>query len=140
MVLELNEVKTVAQSQRFVFENLVIQRQGISLSANVQFAVFNEKNERIATQNYQYQDEAFNEFWTNFNSGKFLYDELVKKSMLPIAVDADIGEVKDSIKRMESSLNRQIERQDERQWDLWAKIAGLSVAVTLIIQLLIKGI
>jgi hypothetical protein len=90
MVLELNEVKTVAQSQRFVFENLVIQRQGISLSANVQFAVFNEKNERIATQNYQYQDEAFNEFWTNFNSGKFLYDELVKKSMLPIAVDAAI--------------------------------------------------
>jgi hypothetical protein len=67
-------------------------------------------------------------------------ERLVRVETKIESLSNDIGEVKDSIKRMESSLNRQIERQDERQWDLWAKIAGLSVAVTLIIQLLIKGI
>lgn len=90
MVLELNQPKTVALSQRFVFENVVIQKQQDNLSANIQFAIYNEKNERVGTQNYEYRNEQFNEFWLAFNSGKFLYEELIKKSLLPITLDDTI--------------------------------------------------
>ena len=90
MTLQVNEIKTIAQSQNFQFENLVIQKVQNSLSANLQFAVYNEKGVRIETRNYEYRDEAFNAFWASFNSGKFLYDELIQKSKLPIQVDVSI--------------------------------------------------
>jgi hypothetical protein len=90
MTVTVSEQKIVAQSQRFVFENLVIQRQGENLSANIQFAVFNEKNERIGTHNYDYRNEQFNTFWADFNSGKFLYEELAKKSQLNMQLDESI--------------------------------------------------
>jgi chromosome segregation ATPase len=67
-------------------------------------------------------------------------ERLVRVETKIESLSNDIGEVKDSIKRMEASLNKQIEKQDQRQWDLWAKIAGLSGVVTLVIQLLLKGI
>lgn len=67
-------------------------------------------------------------------------ERLVRVETKIESLSSDIGEVKDSIKRMEASLNKQIEKQDQRQWDLWAKMAGLSGAVTLIIQLFLKGI
>lgn len=90
MAVTIEEQKVVAQSQRFVFENLVIQRLGNDLTANIQFAVYNERNERVGTHNYEYRNEQFNTFWNEFNSGKFLYEELVKKSQLNMQLDASI--------------------------------------------------
>ena len=89
MALELDQTKIIAQSQRFIFENCVIQKNP-ELSANIQFAVYNQDDVRIGTQNYEYRGDLFNYFWANFNSGTFLYDELDKKSMLPIQVDSSV--------------------------------------------------
>ena len=92
MTLELNEQKVIAQLQKFQFENLVIEKQGKNLSANIQFAVYNEKDERIGTQNHTYRQEEFNRFWSEFTTGKYLYEELVKKSMLTVEVPEIVEE------------------------------------------------
>jgi hypothetical protein len=65
-------------------------------------------------------------------------ERLVRVETKIEALCDDIAEVKDAMKRIEDSLKKQIERQDERQWTLWAKVGGLSGTISLIISLLLK--
>lgn len=70
----------LTESQLKKFHSLVIAKdlQG-NLMAKVSFVVVcpvsgNPIKEEILT----YSNEEYNEFWSNFNNGKFLYEELVK--------------------------------------------------------------
>lgn len=86
MALEINEPKVVAQSQKYSFESVTIRKINTKLSAILTFGVYDESNKRIDTVTKLYTDDEFNEFWTNFNSGKFLYEELVRKEALSVTV------------------------------------------------------
>ena len=86
----------LATSQTFKFENLVINTDG-GLSAIVQFGRYKETGERLDACLIRYEGADFNTFWTNFNSGKFLYDELSRVENLgvvvPVTVESDFVNV-----------------------------------------------
>ena len=55
--------------------------------AEVKYEVFNENNERINTITLLYSEEEYNEWWSNFTNGTFLYRELNRKRDLNVEVE-----------------------------------------------------
>lgn len=85
-MIELNEPYILATAQKILFNRVTIQKVGDSISAVVSFDVANQDGKQIDHKTYIYTGENFNIFWANFNSGKFLYEELVAKEELQIEV------------------------------------------------------
>lgn len=76
-MITINEPKIIANSQKIIFDELhIIGGKDKNLSAVVSFIILNENNERIDTKTITYTGEDYNTFWSNFNSGKFIYQEL----------------------------------------------------------------
>lgn len=66
-----------------------------------------------------------------------MVERLVRVETKLEELSSTIGEIKASIIRMEVQQTARNEKQDERSWEMWAKIAGLSAAVSLLISILI---
>lgn len=111
----LNQQKVVAQLQDFIFDEVHVTG-GVSgeFRATVSFIVNNENGERIDNKYLIYSGEDFNTFWGNFNSGEFLYQQLVEKEELEVTVPKDIeesfvNEIKKEVKEEEKVLEADIE-------------------------------
>ena len=91
-MLEINEKIILANKQIIKFERVIIEKPNdeIELNAEVQFGIYNENNERIDRIFLNYSGAEYNQWWEDFNNGKFLYDELVSKNNLNIEVPEDI--------------------------------------------------
>lgn len=94
MPITLNQQLVKAQSQTYKFEQVIIDA-GLTdtvpqLSATVRFGVYNENGEKIDTVYLQYTGAEYNQFWNDFNAGKFLYDELNAKMNLGLIVPTTV--------------------------------------------------
>lgn len=92
-MLNIKQQKVVAQEQNYRFDELHITGGALKdsglpggLSAVVTFVIENEKGERIGVERLEYAGEDYNQFWADFNSGKFLYEELAAKKELDVTV------------------------------------------------------
>lgn len=79
MAFELNEQKVIAQKQVFKFDTLVLRDVNGQKQAEVVFKIMDETGTQIGVDSLKYDGDSFNTFWTNFNSGTFLYQELALK-------------------------------------------------------------
>jgi len=79
MPIIINRPVVIAEVQHKKFSSVVIRRlPNDKLEAEVHFDVLNEEGAPVASDTLRYAGEDFNTFWASFNSGKFLYEELVK--------------------------------------------------------------
>ena len=86
MPIELNEPKIIATTQKIVFKGLHINRDSADkLNATVTFEILDENGKQVSHEFLNYSGEEFNQFWNDFNSGTFLYQNLaIKKSLNPL--------------------------------------------------------
>ena len=77
-MLEIAEQKIVATTQKLEFNSLMMIKTTEGFVAKVTFFVKNEKNKIVETIQKTYKKSEYNAWWTDFNSGKFLYEEIVK--------------------------------------------------------------
>lgn len=79
MPIIINRPIVIAEVQYKKFNSVVVRRDPSgNMEAEVHFDVLNEDGAVIASDTLRYSGEEFNAFWQSFNSGKFLYEELVK--------------------------------------------------------------
>lgn len=102
--MKINQQKIIAQSQEFIFDEVHIVGGGAkNLAAIVSFIILDENGKRVDTKVIEYRGEDFNTFWDNFNSGKFLYEELVANEGFDVEVnekdaeDSFVNEVKNVV-------------------------------------------
>ena len=69
-------ILTETQTKKFLY--LSINKMNDKLSAKVIFGVYDSSERLIKEEVLEYKDEEFNVFWEEFNTGTFLYEELVK--------------------------------------------------------------
>lgn len=90
-MITINQPKIVAQEQIIKFDECHITGGARGdLRALVSFVVENENGERIDNLYIEYSGSDYNQFWTDFNSGKFLFDELVKEKGLEVDVPNEV--------------------------------------------------
>ena len=99
MPIILNKQKIIAQTQTYKFESVTIAVNSGSVgfspsprtvSAYVRFGIYDENNKRINEANISYTGADYTKFWNDFNSGKFLYDELNIKNNLGLVVPVSV--------------------------------------------------
>lgn len=92
-MLTINQPKVIAETQDFQFDELHITGGANGqLVATISFIVNDENGKRIDTKVLTYSGEEFNTFWSDFNSGKYLYEQLVEKQELDVTVPSSIEE------------------------------------------------
>lgn len=101
MAIKVEQALVKANEQNFDFRSITIgkRKKGLSLTeeeelyADVYFDIKDENGTIVATERMVYTGENYNTFWSNFNSGQFLYEELVSKKSIQLtltnAVEAD---------------------------------------------------
>lgn len=57
--------------------------------AQVQFAIINELGQRIDVKVLTYSGKEYDDWWNNFDSGKFLYEELELNVEIPEEVEQE---------------------------------------------------
>ena len=92
--MKINQQKVVAKTQDVICDevHLIKLSSKSDKTAIVSFIVNNEKGERIDTKVIEYKGADFNTFHEDYNSGKFLYEELVEKEELVVTIPKDIEE------------------------------------------------
>lgn len=80
MGITINEPIILTEAQLKRFDSVVIFRNPAGLmQARVMFSVLCPVSQKVLKEEViEYSGEEYNEFWSNFNNGKFLYEELVK--------------------------------------------------------------
>lgn len=96
-MLTINEPITIASIQNIKFNELHITggNEG-KLNAVISFIVTNENGEIVDTKIVRIDVNDFNDFWTKFNTGIFIYEQLSKvgvKQAIDASVEADFVNV-----------------------------------------------
>lgn len=90
-MIKLNQEIVTAKEQNISFDKLSIVRDANgNLYVDILFSVTNESGVEVATKRLAYGGVDFNDFWSGFTSGKYLYEKLVEKEKLPVTVDASV--------------------------------------------------
>jgi hypothetical protein len=93
MGITVNEPIVLAEVQNHDFRQLVITRGEFGgLSACVCFLIKDGDGKVISEKQLNYAGDDFNAFWAGFNSGSFLYEELIKGhpgAELPAGIESD---------------------------------------------------
>ena len=93
MALPLPTAITLVSGKSFAFNRAIIAKGPQGLMANVVFDALDADGRVVGNKTLNYSGVAYNAFWTAFNTGKYLYDELVLKEALvvtvPDSVEAD---------------------------------------------------
>lgn len=92
MGITIDKPIVLAESQLKRFQSLVIAKdlQG-KLMAQVSFVIVCPVSGSILKEEIlTYSNEQYNEFWNNFNNGKFLYGELVKTEEEEIEIPDEV--------------------------------------------------
>lgn len=83
MPIELNEPKIIATTQKIVFQSILIHRDTAGqLNAQVTFNVLDENGNLVSNEQLRYSGEEFNQFWSDFNSGTYLYQTLAQQKSI----------------------------------------------------------
>ncbi len=92
MGLILNTPKIIlAETQNIIIDRITISRiRNKEMVAQVYFSIYDEKGVKIGTDSLNYSGLAFNDFWTSFNSGTFLYQKLAQSKDAPIPADGSL--------------------------------------------------
>lgn len=88
MGIQLQREIKIQANQTVVIESIIIKKAGKDQKwiAAIRFSILDDSNKIIGEKFISYPGEEFLPFWENFNSLKFLYDELVRKEALNIVV------------------------------------------------------
>jgi hypothetical protein len=78
-MLELTKEIEVVKQKGIDFKRLIIEKTSQGKIAVLEFSILNEKEEEINTVGIKYDIVAFNKFWEDFNTGTFLYKEIMMK-------------------------------------------------------------
>ena len=80
MPILIEEPIVLAESQDKIFKSVTISKNSEGkLQAAVVFDVLcPESGAKLKEDVLVYEDEAYNTFWSNFNTGTYLYQELTK--------------------------------------------------------------
>lgn len=89
MAIIVNEPLVLAQSQSVRFDSLSIVRTNSGMRAVISFSVLDENNNVVSQKRKEYNGADFNTFWSNFNSGIFLYEELNLGVTVPGSVESE---------------------------------------------------
>jgi hypothetical protein len=84
MGIELNQPVVIANNQKIECTSIILNKNEKGWCAEINFSILNEEGQQIGKKSIEYKEEEFNNFWSNFNSGKYLYDELINKNNLQI--------------------------------------------------------
>lgn len=90
MGISIEKEITIAHSQTFKFSSVSVRRAPLmGLIAVVVFDILDENGAKISEKKISYSGEEFNTFWQHFNTGTYLYNQLIIKADLqaPIADD-----------------------------------------------------
>lgn len=80
MTLEINEPKILCSKQKYVFDEIhIITTPESGKIAVVSFILKDENNSRVGTHVIRYENEEFNQFWSQFTTGTYLYSCLINK-------------------------------------------------------------
>lgn len=95
MAITINEELVVASEQNYSFKSVTILKEKkllgtVELKAIVAFDIIDQNGKVVSSHVIKYTGSDYNTFWTNFNSGKFLYEQLVLDRDLDIEVDNSI--------------------------------------------------
>ncbi len=69
------------------------KREGIDIkeiSAKLSFGVFDSNGNRVDNLSIVYTGEDYNNFWMNFNTGRFIYSELIASKGLTAEIPENI--------------------------------------------------
>lgn len=88
-MIVINEPIILSQSQKKVFHHVIVEKVNGKLEARVAFNVLDQDDNIVKSELLIYAGEDFNTFWSNFNSGKFLYEELVKGSDIEVPAEVE---------------------------------------------------
>lgn len=88
MSIQIKEAIFLAKEQTIKFERLRIEKDTEygRLTAFITFSILNEKGERVGQKDLDYSGQEFNTFWSGFTSGRFLFEEVVRKENINIEV------------------------------------------------------
>ena len=90
MPIIINEPIILTEEQNKSFQTLVIAKnQENELIARITFTISDNNGTIVKDETLTYTGIAFNEFWSNFNSGKYLYEELTKNE-IDVTVSDDV--------------------------------------------------
>lgn len=84
MVLEIDTPIILANKQQVKVSAVHIDWD--SYVAAIDFSILDEAGNTVKEETIQYMPNEFNEFWQNFNSGGFLYQEYVRKKNITLEV------------------------------------------------------
>jgi len=91
MSIQIQKQLVVADSQTYKCENVTMQKAG-EWTASVTFGIYNENGERVDQVVLSYEAPQFNDFWAGFNSGTYLYEQLVAQQGLTVTVPNSEGD------------------------------------------------
>jgi len=94
MAIKVEQALVKANEQNFEFKSVRIEKikSGIGLNSLEELqatVIFNVKNENgliVDIASIKYTGNDYNTFWTNFNSGQFLYEEFVSKKSIQVQI------------------------------------------------------
>lgn len=91
MGILVEEEVRVSSSKDYKFSSVAIRRDFIKgLIAVVTFDVLDDTGKKISEKKLVYTDTNYNTFWDGFNSGKFLYEELITKEGIQAQAPSEI--------------------------------------------------
>lgn len=92
-IIENKPIK-LTETQNIKFNTVSVTKDTLkvdgSLMAIVTFDVIGDSELTVSEMKLIYRGEEFNTFWANFNSGKFLYDELKLQKELEATVTNEV--------------------------------------------------
>lgn len=86
----INKPRTLSQKQDYRFASMRIENNGNGMFAVLRFNVYGDKGEYLAQEEVVFIGEDFNSFWSDFTSGKYLYDKFFQLKEIGVSVDDSI--------------------------------------------------
>lgn len=91
MGLRVEEQLTVSQDKTYKFSNVLIRKNHLKgMEAIVSFDVLGSDGRSHAKVHLSYSGSEFNSFWEGFDSGTFLYSELIRKKSINAPLEESI--------------------------------------------------
>lgn len=89
ITIEQEVIRTASQTFRFG-TCYIINTRDRGLIAEIMFEIVDENNKVIGTKVVSRTGEAFNDFWNNFNNGRYLFELLIEQEQLGVTLSDTI--------------------------------------------------
>jgi len=79
MSVKINKPLVVTTEQTFEFYSYTLTRHNGNVISNIVFNILDTNGKRVDTKSIRLDGADHNSFWTDFNSGKYLFETLLTK-------------------------------------------------------------